>query len=75
MTKRRIEALKYYAGFLTALIALAIFSALMFRFTNKDLLEILVIYGLFIYGPAFAIPFFSAGEDPDDESYEDADDY
>ena len=75
MTKKRIEALKYYAGILSAIIAFAIFTALMIRFTKKDMLEILVVYGLFIYGPAFAIPFFIAGEDPDDELYEDEDDY
>ena len=74
MTKKRIEALKYYAGFLSAIIAFAIFTVLMLQFTKKDLLEILVIYGMFIYGPAFAIPFFIAGEDPEDE-YEDDDDY
>lgn len=73
MTKKRIEALKYYAGILSAIIAFAIFTVLMLQFTKKDLLEILVVYGMFIYGPAFAIPFLIAGEDPEDE-YEDSDD-
>ena len=74
MTKKRIEALKYYAGILSAIIAFAIFTALMFRFTKRDLLEILVLYGMFIYGPAFFVPFLIAGEDPEDD-YEDDDDY
>ena len=70
MTKKRIEALKYYAGALTAIIAFAIFTALMFAFTDKDLLEVLALYVMFIYGPAFILPFAIAGEDPDDD-YED----
>lgn len=70
MTKKRIEALKYYAGALTAIIASAIFTALMFAFTDKDLLEVLTLYVMFIYGPAFILPFAIAGEDPDDD-YED----
>lgn len=75
MTKKRIEILKYYAGFMTALVAFVIFDLIMLIHTNKDFLEILVLYGMFVYGPAFAIPFLIAGEDPNDESYEDADDY
>ena len=70
-TKMRIELLKAYAGILTAAAALVIFTALMYGFTNKDLLEILVVYALFIYPPAFAIPYLIAGEDPDDENDED----
>ena len=70
----RIEALKYYAGFLTAAVALVIFTALMFTFTRKDLLEVLALYGMFIYVPAFFLPFAIAGEDPEDD-YEDDDDY
>ena len=74
-TKKRIEALKYFAGAMTALVALVVFAALMLVYTRKDVLEILVLYGMFVYLPAFGVPFIIAGEDPDDESYEDADDY
>ena len=73
MTKKRIEVLKYFAGFMTALVAFVIFDLIMLIHTNKDFLEILVLYGMFVYGPAFAIPFLIAGEDPEDE-YEDSDD-
>ena len=74
MTKKRIEVLKCFAGVMTALVAFIIFTTFMLLKTNKDFLEILVIYGMFVYGPAFAIPFLIAGEDPDDD-YEDEDDY
>lgn len=73
-TKKRIEALKYFAGAMTALVALVVFAALMLVYTRKDVLEILVLYGMFVYLPAFGIPFIIAGEDPDDD-YEDGDDY
>lgn len=72
-TKKRIEALKYSAGAMTALVALVVFAALMLVYTRKDVLEILVLYGMFVYLPAFGIPFIIAGEDPDDD-YEDCDD-
>lgn len=74
MTKKRIEVLKYFAGAMTALVAFIVFTTFMLLKTNKDFLEILVIYGMFVYGPAFAIPFLIAGEDPNDEIYDDEDD-
>lgn len=74
-TKMRIELLKAYAGILTAAAALVIFTALMYGFTNKDLLEILVVYALFVYPPAFGVPYLIAGEDPDDDNDEEDDEY
>ena len=70
MKNKRIEALKYFSGIMTALVAFVIFSAFMLLKTNKDFLEILVLYGMFIYLPAFGVPFLIAGEDPEDD-YED----
>lgn len=73
-TKKRIEILKCYAAILSAAMALLIFDWVMLTYTQKDLLEIFVLYLLFVHGPALAVPFLIAGEDPDDD-YEDGDDY
>jgi hypothetical protein len=74
MTKKRIEALKYYAAILSTIIALLIFDALMLTYTERDLLEIFVLYLMFVYPVAVMVPFMIAGEDPEDD-YEDDDDY
>lgn len=66
MTKKRIEALKYFAGLMTAVVAFVVFDILMILYTQKDYLEIFVLYVMFIEGPAFAVPFLIAGEEPDD---------
>lgn len=72
-TKKRIEILKYYAAILSAAMALLIFDWVMLTYTQKDLLEIFVLYLAFVYGPALAVPFLIAGdpEDDYDDEYDD----
>lgn len=58
------ELLKYYAGIVTAVLAFVIYLPAMFLYTNKDMLEILVVYWCFIFFPAFLIPFIlTEGDD------------
>lgn len=62
---KRTEAVKIYAGLLTAVVVFVIYSALMFRFTDEDMMEIVVAYMAFIFAPSFAIPYMIGGEDED----------
>ena len=55
--KNKVEFLKYYAGSVTALLALVVYIVLMFRFTQRDMLEIIVTYMCFIFFPTFLLPF------------------
>lgn len=60
---RRLTILKYYAGYLTALVTFVIYMFCMLNYTQMDLLEIIVTYAVFIYVPSVALPFLIAGED------------
>lgn len=65
----RLLILKYYAGYLTALVTFAAYTFLMFRFTHMDVLEIVVTYAVFLYLPSVGLPFLIAGgNDEDTES-------
>lgn len=59
----RKEAVKCYAGALTAFVVLVAYTLLMYKFTNEDALEILVSYMAFLFAPSFLVPYFIAGED------------
>ena len=59
--------LKYYAGCVTALLALVVYVFLMFRYTQRDMLEILITYFVFIFFPAFLFPFIITEVNDDTE--------
>lgn len=60
---KRIQFLKYYAGYMTALATFVIYMFLMWNFTQKGLLEIIITYAVFLYLPSVALPFLIAGEE------------
>lgn len=63
---KNTTCLKFYASLMTALATFAIFTWLMWTFTQKDLLEIVLVYAAFIYLPSAAIPFLIAEEGDND---------
>lgn len=63
---KRYEFLKYYAGTITVILTFILYAVLMFRYTDKDMIEILVTYGLFIMFPAFLFPFIITEEKDND---------
>lgn len=65
--RKRDEMVKDYAGILTAIVVFVVYAALMLRFTDEDMLEIIVSYLTFLLAPAYMIPFFIGGEDEDSE--------
>lgn len=54
---RKLEILMTYAGILTAILAGLIWFWLTIEFTQKDILEILVVYVAFIMLPAYLLPY------------------
>lgn len=62
----RLRILKYYAGYLTAIVTFIVYMFIMWNYTQEDLLEIIVTYAVFLYLPSIAIPFLIAGGDEDD---------
>lgn len=58
---KRLKILKLYAGIMSAVAVFVIFLQIMWTCTNMDLLEIIVIYGAFLYVPAFFLPFLIIG--------------
>lgn len=65
---KRIDFLKCYAGALTSAWAFVIYAFVMYTYTKKDLLTIIVTYGAFVAFPAFMIPFLIVKEDNDEDS-------
>ena len=62
---KRTEAVKIYAGLLTAVVVFVIYAALMFRFTDEDMMELVVAYIAFMFAPSFAVPYMIGGENED----------
>lgn len=54
---RKLEILMAYAGILTAILAGLIWFWLALEFTQKDILEIVVVYVAFIMLPAYLLPY------------------
>lgn len=54
---RKLEILMTYAGILTAILAGLVWFWLAIEFTQKDILEILVVYVAFIMLPAYLLPY------------------
>lgn len=54
---RKLEILMTYAGILTAILAGLIWFWLALEFTQKDILEIVVVYVAFIMLPAYLLPY------------------
>lgn len=65
---RRISVLKCYAGVLTAGWVFIIYMFLMYTYTQKDLLEIIVSFVAFLMIPAFLVPYFIVKEDDDEDA-------
>ena len=55
MSKERF--LKLYAGGVTSILAFVVYAVLMYRYTQRDLLEVCVTYLCFIFLPTFFFPF------------------
>lgn len=54
---RKLEILMTYAGILTAILAGLIWFWVALEFTQKDILEIVVVYVAFIMLPAYLLPY------------------
>ena len=52
------EGLKYYAGAVTAILALIGYSVLMLRYTDEDMAKVIISFFLFVFPVAFGIPFY-----------------
>lgn len=61
------EFLKYYAGAVTAILALVVYVGLMITYTQRDMAEILAVYVCFIFFPTFLLPFILTEGDDDAE--------
>ena len=62
--KKRVDFLVRYAGYMTAFVTFTIYLFLMWHFTDKDMLEIIVTYAIFLYLPSVGLPFLIVeGED------------
>ena len=65
---KRINFLIRYAGYMTAVVTFMIYLFLMWHFTEKDLLEIIVTYAIFLYLPSVGLPFLIAGGEYDEDT-------
>lgn len=64
----RVEALKNYAGIVTAILTFIGYMAVMWNHTDVDLLEIIVVYLVFIFPLSYMVPLIVAGEDDDEDT-------
>lgn len=54
---RKLGILMAYAGIITAILAGVVWFWLALEFTQKDILEIVVVYVAFIMLPAYLLPY------------------
>lgn len=64
---RKLEILKAYTGTLTSILAGLIWFWLALKYSHMDVLEIVIVYALFIMLPAYFLPYVLT-ETEDDES-------
>ena len=64
---KKTEFIKGYAGAVTAVLVFIVYMVAMWKFTNKDMLEILIGYFVFLMIPAFGVPYLLT-EDDDEKS-------
>lgn len=67
---RKLEILKAYTGTLTSILVGIIWFWLTLKFSHMDVLEIVIVYALFIMLPAYFLPYLlteEAEEDIEDE--------
>lgn len=65
---KRTEMIKDYAGIVTAILTFVVYMTIMWHFTQKDILECLIVYFVFLFPVAFVVPWLIAGEDDDEDS-------
>lgn len=67
---RKLEILKAYTGTLTSILAGIIWFWLTLKFSHMDVLEIAIVYAVFIMLPAYFLPYVlteGSEEDTEDE--------
>ena len=62
---------RYYVAAVTCIATLAIFSGIMWQFTDKDALEIAVLWAMYCYIPSFGLPLIIMEAMDEDERDED----
>ena len=66
---RKLEILKAYTGTLTSILAGLIWFWLTLKYSHMDVLEIVVVYVLFIMLPAYFLPYLlTEGTEEDEEN-------
>ena len=67
---RKLEILKAYTGTLTSILAGVIWFWLTLKFSHMDVLEIVIVYAVFLMLPAYFLPYVltdDTEEDTEDE--------